>query len=244
MNATVDDATQLIAARLKEARQRKYSSAAAAARALGMNEVTLRAHETGQNGIPIDVMVKYVRAYGIDVNWLLRGHRATEFQIDRELGVSLPVSGLIAPGIYTDPAVAHEPLPALNVPAVERYFGFDVYFMRGNEWAPHIPKGSHLICTPADSVRLRAQDLVVVERDRAGLRELTLWTLGTNRSGEAILTGPEGTSQHLVISGPEAVSDLQILAFVRQVVMDIDRAPIDHSLPMELPVRPRPAEPL
>jgi transcriptional regulator with XRE-family HTH domain len=243
MNATAADALHLIASRLKEARLRKYPSAAAAARALGMNEVTLRAHETGQNGIPVDVMIKYVRAYGIDVNWLLRGQHEKEFQYDRDIGISLPVSGMIAAGTYIDPEIEREPLPPLVVPEVDRFFGFEIYRMRGGEWAPRIAQGSHLICTPADTVKLHAQDLVVVERERAGLCELTLWMLGVDRSGEAILSGPSGSPQ-VILTGPGAASGVQILSFVRQVVTDLDRTPFDEMLRMELPVRKRPDEPL
>lgn len=244
MSATADDVSHLIASRLKEARQRKYPSAAAAARALGMNEVTLRAHETGQNGIPIDVMVRYVRAYGIDINWLLRGHRAKEFAFDPENGIALDVSGLVAAGIYRDPAVANEALPALHVPALDRYFGCEVYRMQSSEWEPRVPQGAHLICTPADRVRLRVFDLVVVERERVGLRELTLWELGTNKSGEAILSGPGPSPQVVALTGPGATGDMKVLAFVRQIVIDMDRAPVDQVLQMEVPVVVRPPEPL
>ena len=244
MSDTIDDVGQLIAARLKAARKRKFPSAAAAARALGMNEVTVRAHETGQNGVPIDVMIKYVRAYGADINWIIRGHRTKDFTFDPDNGIAMPVNGAIATGIYVDPDVPREPLPALHVPAVDRFFGYEVYQMQSGDWSPIAPAGSHLICTPADVVTLRPLDLVVVERDRAGLKELTLWMLEVNSSGEAVLNGPAGSANQLVLTGPSAVEGVEILAFVRQVVRNVPRAPVDQGIHLSLPVRKRPEETL
>lgn len=61
------------AERLKEARSRLYPSAASAARTVGLNPVTVRAHENAQNGFPVDVAKAYARAYGVTVDWLMFG---------------------------------------------------------------------------------------------------------------------------------------------------------------------------
>jgi hypothetical protein len=61
------------AARLKAAREVHFPSAADAARALGYSPVTVRAHESGQNGYPIASANAYANAYGVTANWLLMG---------------------------------------------------------------------------------------------------------------------------------------------------------------------------
>ena len=62
-----------IAARLKKARQGRFSTAAELARAVGMKEVTVRAHENGQNGVSMSNARKYARALGFTAEWLLYG---------------------------------------------------------------------------------------------------------------------------------------------------------------------------
>lgn len=61
------------ARRLKEARKRAFPSAAAAAEALGINPVTVRAHENGQNGFPIETASAYAETFGVSLDWLLTG---------------------------------------------------------------------------------------------------------------------------------------------------------------------------
>jgi DNA-binding XRE family transcriptional regulator len=61
------------AARLKEARSKRFASAADAARAVGLNPVTVRAHENAQNGYPIAAAETYAAAYGVSADWLLLG---------------------------------------------------------------------------------------------------------------------------------------------------------------------------
>lgn len=65
--------TGSVAARLKSAREKRYLVAAHAASALGMRPVTLRAHESGQNGIGPEEAAKYAAAYGVTLEWLLTG---------------------------------------------------------------------------------------------------------------------------------------------------------------------------
>jgi transcriptional regulator with XRE-family HTH domain len=63
------------AARLKYARERlsDYTSAAGAARAMGVQEPTYSAHENGSRGFRVDMAYKYARFYKIDLQWLLFG---------------------------------------------------------------------------------------------------------------------------------------------------------------------------
>ncbi len=63
-----------IAQRLREARGGKFPTAADAARALAMLPVTLRAHESGQNAVPVEVLVMYAGRYGVTLDWLITGN--------------------------------------------------------------------------------------------------------------------------------------------------------------------------
>lgn len=62
-----------VAARLKTARKRVFTTAAEAAEALGMNQVTVRAHEGGRNGVSYVDLERYARRYGVSQMWLLTG---------------------------------------------------------------------------------------------------------------------------------------------------------------------------
>lgn len=63
-----------VAQRLKEARARAgYSTAADAARVLGLKPATVRAHESGQNGLSAAMAATYAQAYNVKVEWLLYG---------------------------------------------------------------------------------------------------------------------------------------------------------------------------
>lgn len=68
------------AERLQWARKRAgYESAAAFARAKNLNEVTYRAHESGNRGIPASRAFDYARALKVGASWILYG----EGQVDR-----------------------------------------------------------------------------------------------------------------------------------------------------------------
>lgn len=68
-----DDSVAARTDRLKVARQRVYATAEAAAVALGMKGVTVRAHENGQNGFSVPDANRYAAAYGVSLEWLLTG---------------------------------------------------------------------------------------------------------------------------------------------------------------------------
>lgn len=67
-----------VAARLRQARQRIFRSAAAAAEALGLKAGTVRAHENGQNGVGLFELEQYSRRYGVTMDWLITGRGSME----------------------------------------------------------------------------------------------------------------------------------------------------------------------
>ena len=66
------------AARLKTARAARFPTAAGLARAVHMKEVTVRAHENGQNGMGLKNAQKYARELGVSAEWLLYGRESAE----------------------------------------------------------------------------------------------------------------------------------------------------------------------
>lgn len=62
-----------IGERLKQARSKKFSSAAKAAAALGVNSSTYRAHENGQIPVNIQTAVLYGDFFGCAPEWLMTG---------------------------------------------------------------------------------------------------------------------------------------------------------------------------
>ncbi|GAB4368202.1 MAG: hypothetical protein Kow00114_27340 [Kiloniellaceae bacterium] len=64
--------------RLRQARLKKFASAAEAARALGVNPVTYRAHENGQRGLDAETARLYAKKLGVDPGWLLLGDAAKD----------------------------------------------------------------------------------------------------------------------------------------------------------------------
>jgi hypothetical protein len=59
--------------RLKEARGKRFTSAAAAARHFGIAASTYRAHENGQNAFDVDQCAAYADEYGVSPTWLAWG---------------------------------------------------------------------------------------------------------------------------------------------------------------------------
>ena len=60
--------------RLRSAREGAgYATAADAANAFGWNEVTYRAHESGQNGFKLSLARRYAKAFCVNVAWLVSG---------------------------------------------------------------------------------------------------------------------------------------------------------------------------
>jgi hypothetical protein len=59
--------------RLKEARGKRFHSAAAAARHFGIAASTYRAHENGQNAFDVDQCAAYANEYGVSPSWLAWG---------------------------------------------------------------------------------------------------------------------------------------------------------------------------
>jgi hypothetical protein len=77
---------ELIAARLKEARQKLFPDGATdAARSFSWNENTYRSHENGTRGIPRKALQRYAQAFHVSTMWLLEGKESAASSLDSEI---------------------------------------------------------------------------------------------------------------------------------------------------------------
>jgi len=113
-----------IAARLKQARRRLFATAADAARALDMKPVTVRAHESGQNGVDYTDLERYARRYGVDIAWLLTGRGEGDIDVARHLhaGELIGIYGIIMDGQWLRDDPASTEYPALGKDLLEEDF--------------------------------------------------------------------------------------------------------------------------
>jgi hypothetical protein len=70
---TFDPSIEARAARLKQARARRYRNGTTAARAFGWPESTYLGHENGSRALRPSTAERYARAYGVSLSWLLTG---------------------------------------------------------------------------------------------------------------------------------------------------------------------------
>lgn len=89
----LDGMTDTPAARLKKAREDAgYSSASAAAEALGVPLATYTQHENGRRGIPRDAAPQYARRFKVPEEWLLYGKGGALQSVERSApSISMPV---------------------------------------------------------------------------------------------------------------------------------------------------------
>jgi SOS-response transcriptional repressor LexA len=182
-----------VAARLKEARAKKYASAAEAARAIGMKEVTVRAHESAQNGVSAWQAHRYAQAYGVSPNWILYGTEtpsqaeigaqvSSYIQSDGRLHRPIPIVGDVAAGLWKEalPTEAYAATGSLDI-IVDGYQRASLSALRvvGTSMNKLYPEGRYVIVAPVAEAGLREHDHVVVQRDRGGLVETSLKELVT-----------------------------------------------------------------
>jgi len=181
-----------VAARLKQARSRIFPTAADAARALGMKPVTVRAHESGQNGVDVFDLERYARRYGCDIGWLLKGgddsRPKPEFHVEH--GETIPITGLIQDGVWLedDPESPTYPIQAIS-PPTHGGFEFTTYadprFPSAviQAWristkltdGPYVD-GAIVFCVPMGVIGYKAGDHLVIALDDQN-KGMVQWTL-------------------------------------------------------------------
>lgn len=151
-----------------------FKSAKAAADAFGWDETTYRAHEghRGTKGLPKEPAAKYARAFGIPVDQLLgiKGNIAGTTS-------EIIVIGEAAYGVWRQNALDAElkrNISSLDVPpSVEGKMRYAIK-IADDSVNKSIPYGHFAIFTHSDGKGLKDNSLVVVERTRGDLVEMTV----------------------------------------------------------------------
>ena len=178
-----------IAARLREARARVFATAADAARALDMKPVTVRAHESGQNGVGSRDLERYARRYGVNLGWLLVGEgalspKASEFF---EVGEPLDISGTLQDGVWlSDPperweyaSIAPTTSAGLEEAVVYADPRFPVEMVRAFKVISSAPNGIYdgscvVFAVPRHEIGIRSGDHVIAYIERGDFTQATL----------------------------------------------------------------------
>lgn len=189
--------------RLRAAREAIGLTVEQLALRVGFAPTTVRAHENGQNRLRPLVASAYATALGKTPEWLLFGagkaaaagvrEESTPFTHAgalRDIARVIPVVGEVAAGVWRETAVAEaweiaEYLP-LDVLGYERA---DLKAMRvvGASMNRIYPPGRYVIVAPPAEAGLRMDDIVVVERCRKGLYEITLKQFTVEADGRRAL---------------------------------------------------------
>lgn len=197
--------------RLIEARERAgYSSAAEAARALGVKLPTYYSHEGGTSGLRSNVAAKYARKFRVSLEWLLtgRGEMSTgnsAVPVDVELE-GLPLLGNIQAGAWVEATeTPHEGTSEMvQVVKDPRFPHARQYALRvvGDSMDLDYPDGSIVTCVSfGDSGLAITEGMIVhVERHRAGGQfvEITLKQVQT-RNGKTVLAPRSTNAKHQAI---------------------------------------------
>lgn len=184
-----------IAARLKQARQVIFPSAAAAADALGMNPVTLRTHEAGTRGISFQDLDRYARRYGVSFEWLVQGKGEREPQVEPryQTGELVNIMGVLQDGLWHEGTVDDEFVPGygpipIGEPPLEPYEyevaeyddpRFPEEFVQAFRVRTRLVDGPYIdgaivFGVPAYALGVREGDHVVIVQSRSGKTEWTL----------------------------------------------------------------------
>lgn len=179
--------------RLRELREKRYETAADAARAFGWPTTTYQAHENGSRGLKIDVARKYAKAFGTTPAYLLTGAKpggsANSSPINDVTHLSLIARVSAGTFRYDEPVAEGDFLvpavPRSDIPASAQY----AVIVDGPSVNKRIQDGSYAICAKYDSYPGGAQHgaLVHVVRERSGLHEHTIKELRYTRDGMILM---------------------------------------------------------
>ena len=171
--------------RLKEAREKYFGSARAAAIKHGWALSTYSTHEAGSRKFKQEDAIKYGRAFGVDPVWLMFGV-AGKARTDLPVGASarrltaVPMVGEVAAGVWLEAELpSSEGLTPLNA-LISDDWPPDALFavkVRGESLNKIASDGDHLLCVDIlrAGLEVRDGDLVIVERSQqqGGLVEMT-----------------------------------------------------------------------
>lgn len=219
--AVMSDASE----RLKQAREKgSYSSAKAAAEAMGVPVATYIQHENGTRGFPASVAARYARFFRVKPEWLLYGKASSDSVA--ELGPRLYVVGSVAAGVFSEQWRLDESQweaftgrPDVDAPLKDR-FGLTV---RGDSMNLLYPEGTILECVwyfgdePID-----AGKRVIVQRTKNdGTLEATVKELVRDDDGVEWLVPRSSNPVHQAFRGDQPGDGIKRVEIIARVVASI-----------------------
>lgn len=159
---------EAMARRLRQARALKFATSVEAAAAYGFNPNTLRSNENGNKPFGRDAAVRYAQAFGVRIDWLLRGSGPM-----RHRSVNLtPVEGLVGAGAAVFPIDegAFDPIePPFGVPE-----NAVAYVVRGDSMYPAYSDGTFLIAVPIEDINslLHRRAIVTLDDGRRYVKDI------------------------------------------------------------------------
>lgn len=181
--------------RLREAREKcGYTSAKAAAEAIGVPVATYIQHENGNRGFPAARAARYARFFKVSPEWLLYGKGSDSITTIVE-SPKIPVLGKVAAGVWLEQSYMEPDLNDLPQVYYDRLPGqigsADLFAVElsGDSMNLAFPANTILICEkiPFGSAEIRKDDYVIVERENHELREMTCKRIGFDENGDFLL---------------------------------------------------------
>lgn len=211
--------------RLKQARKKgSYSSAKAAAEAMGVPIATYLQHENGTRGFPASVAARYARFFRVKPEWLLYGKTSGDTVI--ELGPRLYVVGSVAAGVFSEQWRRDESQweaftgrPDVAAPLKDR-FGLEVV---GDSMNLLYPEGTILECVWyfGDEV-IPSGKRVIVQRTRDdGALEATVKELVRDEDGVEWLVPRSSNPVHQAFRGDQPGEGITRVEIIARVVASI-----------------------
>lgn len=153
--------------RLRRAREQRFATSADAAEAFGFNPNTLRSNENGNKPFGRDAAVRYARAFGVRLEWLLSGRGSM-----RNVKSTIPVEGYVGAGaaIFPLDEGAFDPIePPFGAPE-----GAVAFVVRGDSMYPAYRDGTFILCVPTDDIHsiLNRRAVVTLDDGRRYVKDI------------------------------------------------------------------------
>ena len=213
--------------RLRAARERMYRTAAEAAQALGVSYQTYAAHENGSRGLRREAALRYAKFFNIPLEYLLTGRKSTQRSIEGTRpalivaeGDGMPVKGFVRAGIWQETYAPENDLATLPISADTRFpkhlqFALEI---QGDSIDRRAKPGEYAVCVEWHGP-IQPDDVVIVERRRAGLFESTIKVVKPSTKGTLVLAPDSDNPNHKPIVIREAdIKDGEEIAVVGKVL--------------------------
>jgi DNA-binding XRE family transcriptional regulator len=211
--------------RLKQTREKgSYSSAKAAAEAMGVPVATYIQHENGTRGFPAATAARYARFFRVKPEWLLYGKVTADTVI--ELGPRLYVVGKVEAGAFKEQWQRDESeweaftgRPDIDAPLKDR-FGLTV---AGDSMNLVYPEGTILECVWyfGNEVIPSGKRVIVQRTKRDGTLEATVKELFRDEDGVEWLVPKSSNPAHQAFRGDQPGEGIVSVEIIARVVASI-----------------------